>query len=386
MSNTFEYIYCKKIKINPSINQKETFDFWFRKCKYLYNTALEEKIEYYKKTGKYLNLYDQKKELVDIKDYDSTWKDVPNKSLSEIIFRVDKSFKSFFRGGGFPKFKSDLNTVEFVKTDVRIKDKLAFLPKIKSGIKGTEDFPEDYTSVKLTKQNNKFYLIFTIKSVVNSIPTNKDILGIDLGLKDLYTDSNGNKCLRFSQKLIKKYLGRIKLINKSLITKKKGSIKFKKVKKNLNKAHQRLKNTRNDYLHKKSKELLECNEYFISLGDINIKSILKGEKTEKGIIKSFYVNSIGHFKQYVLNKSIRMNRQVILVNEKNTSKTCSCCGNIKYDLKLSDRIYSCLKCVNSIDRDYNSAINMKMLGSSILSEDRIVSKPNGDEIEISVHI
>ena len=50
MSNTFEYIYCKKIKINPSINQKETFDFWFRKCKYLYNTALEEKIEYYKKS------------------------------------------------------------------------------------------------------------------------------------------------------------------------------------------------------------------------------------------------------------------------------------------------------------------------------------------------
>jgi transposase len=56
-----------------------------------------------------------------------------------------------------------------------------------------------------------------------------------------------------------------------------------------------------------------------------------------------------------------------------TSKTCSCCGNIKYNLKLSDRIYDCLVCKNSIDRDENSAINMKLLGSSSLSLDKLVS-------------
>jgi len=147
--NTFNHIYSKKIKIYPTKNQKETFDFWIRKCKYLYNVALEEKIVYYKSTGKYLNIYEQKKELVDIKDFDSSWKDVPNKSLQEIIFRVDKSFKSFFKGGGFPKFKSDLNSIEFVKNDVRLKDDKLYLPKIKSSIKFSENIKNNWTSVKL---------------------------------------------------------------------------------------------------------------------------------------------------------------------------------------------------------------------------------------------
>ena len=63
-----------------------------------------------------------------------------------------------------------------------------------------------------------------------------------------------------------------------------------------------------------------------------------------------------------------------------TSKTCSCCGNKKYDLRLSDRIYHCLVCENSIDRDENSAINMKLLGSSSLSKDKLVSLTGNNKI------
>ena len=76
------------------------------------------------------------------------------------------------------------------------------------------------------------------------------------------------------------------------------------------------------------------------------------------------------FKQYVIYKSIKYNKEVILIDERLTSKTCSCCGKIKYNLKLSDRIYNCL-CGNNIDRDRNAAINMKLLGSSIL-QNRVV--------------
>jgi len=83
------------------------------------------------------------------------------------------------------------------------------------------------------------------------------------------------------------------------------------------------------------------------------------------LIKSFYINSLGQFKQYVIYKSIKYNKEVILIDERNTSRTCSCCGKIKYNLTLGDRIYNCL-CGNSIDRDRNAAINMKLLGSSNL--------------------
>lgn len=370
-----EFITCKKIKIYPTKNQKETFDFWMRRCLILYNVALQEKISYYKITGKYLNIYDQKKELTDIKDYDETWKDIPNKSLQEIIFRVDNAFKSFFKRGfkGFPKYQKELNTIEFVKTDVRIRNSKLYLPKIKDLIKVKEEIPLNYSSVKLTRNNENYYLVFTLKENKKLINDNEDILGIDLGLKDLYTTSNGDKGLRFSQKLIKKYKYRIKYLNKSLSKKNKGSKRFKKVKKHLTKAYGRLNSTKTDYLHKQANTLLKCKEQFIALGNINIQSIVdkyKNDKTKKGLIKSFYVNSLGQFKQYVIYKSIKYNKEIILVDERLTSKTCSCCGKIKYDLTLKDRIYNCL-CGNSIDRDRNAAINMKLLGSSSL-QNRLV--------------
>ncbi len=372
--NTFKHIYTHKVKIKPTKNQSEKFDFWFRKCKLLYNIALEEKLIFHKETNKYLNLYVQKKELVDIKLYDKSWNDVPNKSLQEIIFRVDKAFKNFFNGSGFPKFKKELNSIEFVKTDVRLKDNKLFLPKIKQSIYYTEEIKNNWTSVKLTKSNNEYYLIFLYKEDVEINIENEDVLGVDLGLMSLYTDSNGNKVNRFSKKLINKYQNRIANLSRSLSVKKKGSIKYKKVKNNLNKAYNRLKCSKNDYLHKKSLELVrDSKESIIALGDIEIKNILDNRKTKKGLIKSFYINSLGIFKQYVMYKSVKYNKLCKLIDECMTSKTCSCCGNIKYDLKLENRIYDCLVCKNSIDRDENSAINMKLLGSSSLSKDKLVS-------------
>lgn len=365
--NTFSHIYTHKVKIYPTKNQKETFDFWLRKCKYLYNVALEEKITYYKYTKKYLNIYEQKKELVDIKDFDKSWKDVPNKSLQEIIFRVDKSFKSFFKGGGFPKFKSNLDTIEFVKNDVRLKDNKLFLPKIKENIKCSEPIKNGWTSVKLNKIKDSYYLVFYYLDEKEINLDNNDILGIDLGLMSLYTDSNGKKVNRFSKKLISKYYNRISNLNRSLSSKKKGSLKFKKVKRQLGKTYERLKDTKNDYLHKESLRLVRDNkEGIIALGDIKVKSIIDNKFSKKGLIKSFYTNSLAIFKQYVVYKSIKYNKRCLLIDERMTSKTCSCCGNIKYDLRLKDRIYNCLNCNNSIDRDENSAINMKLLGSSSL--------------------
>ena len=366
--NTIDHS-VKKYKLILTRSQTETFDFWFRRCKVLYNVALEEKIEYYRRTNKYLNIYDQKKELVDVKDLDDTWKDVPNKSLQEIIFRVDKSFKNFFKGSGFPKFKRIIDSIEFVKTDLRIKNDELYFPKIKDKIKSFEPIKEGFTSGRLVKENDGYYLACLYKQEITISPENNDILGVDLGLKDLLTDSNGSKVKRFSKKLMTKYHKRIEDLNKSLSKKKKGSIKFKKVKKNLGKSYTRLKNTKNDYLHKESLNLVRNNkESIIALGDIKIDRIINDKKTKKGLTKSFYVNSLGIFKQMISYKSTKHNKMCILVDERMTSRTCSCCGNVNHSLKLSDRVYNCLICKNSIDRDHNAAINIKLLGSSKLSE------------------
>jgi putative transposase len=359
----------KKILINPTKDQKETFDFWFRRTKVIYNIALEHKIEYYKRTRKSISYYDQKKELVDIKNDDKSWKDVPNKSLTDMLNRLDKSFKSFYKRGfkGFPKFMSENNSLYFVKSDVKVKKNKLYLPKIKKDIKYSESLPTNYSSCLLTKENNSYFIIFTYDIDYENKKENIDILGIDLGLESLYTDSNGYKQKRFSRKLYKSYRKRIDNLNKSLSTKKKGSKRRKKVKKQLAKAYKRLSNTNNDYLHKASRKLVNCKEHNVALGNINVKNIIdksSGNKSKKGLIKSFYGAGLGKFKNFVEYKTRKLGKFFIFVEENYTSKTCSCCGHINKDLKLSDRMYKCNNCENSIDRDHNSAINMKLLGSS----------------------
>lgn len=360
----------KKILIQPTKSQKETIDFWLRKCKILYNVALEERIIYYKATGKTLSVYDQKKELVDIKNFDASWKDVPNKSLQDVLFRLDKSYKSFFKRKykGFPKFKSEYDSLYFVANDVRIKDNLLFLPKIKTQIKYNESIPTNYSSCVLKKENNHYYLCFVTEVNEKNEFKNNDILGIDLGLESLYTDSNGIKQNRFSRKLIKKYQKRIAELNQSLATKEKGSIRRGKVKKQLSKTYSRFNETKKDFLHKVSCKLLNSNEDNIFIGDIQIQNIIdkyKDDFRRKNLIKSFYVNALGIFKTYIEYKAKLRNKNLVFINERYTSKTCSCCGHIK-EMKLSDRWYECNFCENSIDRDHNSAINMKLLGSSIM--------------------
>lgn len=356
----------KKIKINPNSNQKNIIDFWFRRCKILYNVALEEKLYYYKATGGYLDGYKQKKELVELKNEINSWKDVPNKSLQEIIMRLDNTYKQFFKGKGFPKFKSEISSIFFAKTDVRLKNNDLYLPKIKTNLSYEEQVPENYSSVRLVKEENLYFLVFNYEKNITKKDFNKDILGVDLGLESLYTDSNGKKVKRFSRKLIKKYNNRISDLNKSLSTKKKGSKRRNKVKKQLNKTYNKLKNSKKDYLHKASKNLISCKEDNIIIGDIKVQNIVNKNKSKKGLIKSFYNSSLTTFKEYIKYKGELYNKNVIFINESYTSKTCSGCHRLK-EMKLNDRVYECEYCNNSIDRDENSAINMKLLGSSSMN-------------------
>lgn len=374
----------KKVKIEPTKGQKETIDFWMRRCKVLYNLALEERIIYYKATGKTLSDFAQTKELVDIKDYDKSWRDIPNKVLSNTIFRLGKSYKSFFNGAGFPKYKSEVNTIEFADEDIRLRNNgKLYLPKIKEPIKCRDVIKYGWRTVKLIKEDDKYYLILLYKEEVEIDQSNNDVLGVDLGLKELYTDSNGGGSKRFSKKLISKYHRRIVDLNRSLSTKKRGSKKRKKVKKHLSKAHKRLTNTKNDYLHKSSLKLVRDNkEGIICVGDIDVESIIKNNKSKKGLIKSFYINSLGIFKRMVSYKAVKYGKICLLVDERNTSRTCSCCGNVKNNLSLSDRIYNCNKCKKSIDRDLNAAINIKSLGSSLLSNDSCVPLNKGITLNI----
>lgn len=364
-----------KIKLkNLSKEQINLFNFWFNKTTELYNTAIYHRKFLYSQYKLSINAYEQKKELPLIKKDFPEYKKVPNKVLSNIFFNIDNSYKMFYKNPnkyGLPSYKKQLTSLEFIKIDFRkISDTSFKLPLTKFIFHTEEKIPLEFSSFRLKKEsNNTFYLIFILekqelplKKVINN---DDEVVGIDLGIKTLATDSNNYVVRRFSLKMVNKYYKRIKLLNKSLSSKKKGSRRFNKVKKQLGKAYERLVNTRNDYLKKESsKYIKDCNKKNIKqivIGDLDVSKLKQKTKSGKSFRKSYQVSSIKKFNEMIIYKSKLNGINVSVVDESYTSKTCNKCHKIHHDMTTKDREMRC-NCngiQSYIDRDLNGAMNIK---------------------------
>jgi putative transposase len=162
-----------------------------------------------------------------------------------------------------------------------------------------------------------------------------------------------------SVKVFNNHQKRIKQLNQSLSKKKKGSSRFKKVKQHLSKTHDALANFRKDFLHKESTKLIKSlTTDNLVVGDIQVNSIIQNKNSRKGLKKSFYNSALSMFKYFISYKGLKFDKAVHFVQENYTSKTCSCCGLVKYNLTLNDRIFKCVNCLTDIDRDVNAAINI----------------------------
>ena len=135
-----------------------------------------------------------------------------------------------------------------------------------------------------------------------------------------------------------------------------------KSEKELLKLNHRLTNIRQNYLHQTTTEIVKTKPSYIVLEDLNVKGMMKNRHLSKAVQQQgFY-----EFRRQIEYKSAWNNISVIIADRFfPSSKLCSCCGNIKKDLKLSDRIYKC-ECGNVIDRDYQAALNLKRYGENVL--------------------
>ncbi|MFR2774861.1 MAG: RNA-guided endonuclease InsQ/TnpB family protein [Anaerostipes sp.] len=124
----------------------------------------------------------------------------------------------------------------------------------------------------------------------------------------------------------------------------------------------RLTNIRHDHLDQITSEIVKREPSFICMEDLNVKGMMKNRHLSKAVQQQgFY-----EFRRQMEYKSAWNNIPVIIADRFfPSSKLCSCCGNIKKDLKLSDRIYKC-ECGNVIDRDFQASLNLKMYGENVL--------------------
>jgi putative transposase len=361
--------------------------------RFAYNWALGRQQENYKNGGKFISDNDLIKEFTRLKKLDEySWlNSYSNNITKQAIKDACNSYRRFFKGHSrFPKFKSKKKSrpsfyvdgfkIKFTDSHVKL-EKISTSTKrnktklnwVKLAEKGRMPLDCKYYNPRVTFDGINFWISVGIE-IEDSLetPTN-DGIGIDLGIKDLAICSNGNKYKNINKtreiKRLKKKKRRLqRQISRKYLMNKKGESYRKtsniiKREKELLKLNHRLTNIRQNYLHQTTTEIIKRKPSFIALEDLSVSNMMKNRHLAKAIQEQCFYE----FKRIISYKASWNNIGIIEVPKfYPSSKTCSKCGNIKKDLKLSDREYVCEECGCIIDRDYNASVNLMKYGQSIV--------------------
>lgn len=346
-----------KYRLYPTEKQKELFEKHFGCARWVYNYGLQRKIENYQKNKESISCFDLCNELVKLKK-DKIWlKDVNSQSLQMSLRNLDNAFTAFFRKNkSFPNFKKKYSIQTFqCPQDVKVLEQSISLPKIKE-IKAVihREFEGKIKTTTISKTSSDKYFVSILVDDGKKLPDKKKIknaIGIDVGLTTFATLSNGEKI--DNPKFLNASLKKLKVLQRRLSKKQKGSKNSLKARLKVALIHERIKNQREDFLHKLSKRLIDENQA-IALEDLNIKGMLKNHKLAKNISDS----SWSEFMRMLEYKAEWYGSTVTKIGRfQPSSKICSC-GYIKDDLTLSDRVWTCVKCGLTHDRDILASQNI----------------------------
>ena len=351
-NKVFEY------KLNPNQTQIKEIErlLWETKC--IYNRALEEKLAYYKETGKHLNRFAQDK------GYNkTTCPDVPSILVDTTLDRVERSFVNFFRGlktgqkVGFPRFQSykrwhsfqfrDYTMGKFLEKDGKWFWKLHRSMQIKVVLHRAFEGTPKYT--KLVKKADGYYVQLTVEIPdiePKTITCESVAVGIDVGIKWFVADSNGNKIK--SPKHFRATAWKLAHNQRKFVKLKKGGSNRNKKRKLIAKLHQKVSNQRKDFIHKVAFGYAKHNDIVV-VEKLNIKGMVKNHCLALSINDSAW----GLLFQLLEYKLKTLAKSFIQVDPKYTSQICPKCGAIAKK-SLSQRTHYCQECLYTEDRDVAS--------------------------------
>ena len=376
----------------PNNRQRSKLFQYANTARFAYNWALAKEQENYKNGGKFLSDVDLRKEFTKMKQtQEYIWLNtISNNVTKQAIKDACDAYKKFFKGlAKFPKFKSRKKTtpsfyqdnvkIQFSDTHVKVEGFATSKKKNKQKLNWIRlaEHNRIPTNCKYSNPRIKFdglnWWITVGVEYPDSITTpQNEGVGIDLGSKDLVICSDGNKYKNINKhheiKQLEKKKRRLqRSISRSYEKNKKGKKYCKtnnviKKEKLLLKTTHRLTNIRQNYLHQITSEIVKREPSFICLEDLNVNGMMKNKHLSKAVQEQCFYE----FRRQIEYKAAWNNILVIVADRFfPSSKLCSCCGAVKKDLKLSDRIYKC-ECGNVIDRDYQAALNLKIYGENVL--------------------
>ena len=357
-----------KFKLEPNSAQRDLIGKTLGCCRLLYNCMLDECQSKYKagNKSKFMTEKEYKQKYPFLCEVDSI-------ALQQTRLDLQSAYKSYFKNKNQGKkaslkFKSRKNQKNSYRTlnqenGIRIEQNKIKLPKLGwIKIKKSRKVRGEIKNVTITRTLlDKYYISILTEQEIKPLPKVNKSVGIDLGINDFLTDSDGNKYP--NPRFLQRYEQRLNYEQRRLSRKKVGSNRYFKQQKRIAKLYEKISNQRKDFLHKLSSKLVNENQV-ISLEDLNIISMLNNHKLSKSISDV----SWGEFIRLLKYKAEWYGREAIQVNRFfPSSKLCHCCGHKYKSLQLNQRHWQCWVCNCYHDRDINSAINILLEGKRILS-------------------
>jgi putative transposase len=346
-----------KYRISPTNSQKELIAKHIGSSRFVYNLALETKTAAYLGSKHNFSPFDLIKQIPELKKECEWLKEVNSQSLQQSIQNMDIAFKKFFKGAGFPKYKSKHKGKQSfsIPQNVIVENNLLIIPKFKEGIdivlhreiKGT------IKSATISVTPTGKYFVSILVDTNTEIPIKAPIkenttIGVDLGIKTFLVTSNGLEIE--NPKYLRKAQSKLKYVQRKY-SKNKGN----RTKQRLVLLHEKVVNKRKDFLHKTSTKLIRENQT-IALETLSVKNMVKNHNLAQAINDvswSTFVNMLEYKADWYGKNILRIGKW------SPSSKTCSNCGSINKELTLKDREWTCKGCNSVLDRDVNAAINIK---------------------------
>lgn len=353
---TYEF----KIRTNKKFvaNCERTLD----QARLVYNCALEQRINLYKYAGQSISKFEQSRQLTEARNELPDVKACLRSIQTDALDKLDEAFKAFFKRAakgqaGFPRFKARDRYHTFSQQIEKVRgcpikgDKLT-VPGVGScRVRLSRPLAGTVKQLRITRRANGWFALLVCE-MPKPLPLPKTGLsvGIDAGIKEFATLSTGEAIA--NPRHLQQAADKLAQLQRRLSKKKKGSQNRRKARNKVALAHLKVSNTRKDFHHKVSTDLVNRFDR-IAVEALNIRGMVKNPKLSKAILDVAW----SQFFTITQSKAENAGREFVKINPAYTSQTCSHCGH-RQKMPLKVRTFECGNCLFVIDRDHNAAVNI----------------------------
>ncbi|MGJ7548670.1 RNA-guided endonuclease InsQ/TnpB family protein [Pseudomonas alloputida] len=358
-----------KFRFYPTAEQRLLLEKTFGCVRFVYNHILDFRSKAYAEDKVRIGFKEANAALTRLKrDPEKAWlNEVSSVPLQQVLRHQQSAFSNFFeKRAGYPSFKKKHHrqSAEFTRSAFRYVCGQLFLAKSKLPlhVRWSRELPSAPSTVTVSRDcAGRYFVSCLCEFEPEKLPVSPFMVGIDLGLADLFTRCNGVK--EPNPRHTAKYAARLALLQRRLAKKKLGSANRLKAKRKVARLHAKIADTRRDSLHQVSRRLINENQV-ICVESLNVKNMIKNRRLAKSIADAGW----GELVRQLDYKGAWAGRQLVKIDQwYPSSKTCSGCGHVLQKLALSTRSWICPVCGEEHDRDTNAAKNIRAVGLTVLA-------------------